>query len=96
MVGDIRACRIDIAVSRSGKMNHRNICVGDIETVFVHHRAGEERDIVAVRLDIDSVLLEDELALENPSTLPPSDIMADSKLNLVLVLGSKNRVASCL
>ena len=40
---------------------------------------------------------EDELsASENPITLPPSSIIAASKLSLVLVDGSKNSVASFL
>lgn len=39
---------------------------------------------------------EEELALEKPSTLPPSDSIADSKLSRVLVEGSKNSVASIL
>ena len=37
-----------------------------------------------------------ELADENPITFPPSSIIAASKLSLVLVLGSKNKVANSL
>ena len=39
---------------------------------------------------------DEELASEKPSVLPPSDKKADSKLNLVLVEGSKKRVAKIL
>ena len=37
-----------------------------------------------------------EDASENPNTFPPNSIIAASKLNLVLVLGSKNKVANFL
>ena len=39
---------------------------------------------------------DDESAEENPRTLPPNSSIAASKLNLVLVLGSKNSVANFL
>ena len=45
----------------------------------------------------DSPFDVDELfAFEKPRTLPPKLCIADSKLNLVLVLGSKNSVAKIL
>ena len=50
--------------------------------------------------DLDAFLtkydLDDESAEENPRTLPPNSSIAASKLNLVLVLGSKNSVANFL
>ena len=61
MVGDIRARRIDLAISRGGESNHGEIGVGDLKPGFVNCRAGEECDIIAVCLNAEGVLLENEL-----------------------------------
>ena len=49
-----------------------------------------------VSLTLSPFAAELEFADENPKTEPPSSNIAASKLSLVLVLGSKNNVASFL
>ena len=51
---------------------------------------------LAVSATLSPLDADDESAEENPRTLPPNSSIAASKLNLVLVLGSKNSVANFL
>ena len=55
----------------------------------------DEVDDYIISMDGDTAVELDD-ADENPKTLPPNSNIAASKLNLVLVLGSKNKVANFL
>ena len=52
--------------------------------------------ILIVSLTVSPLDTEELPALSNHSTFPPNDIIAEVKLSLVLVEGSKNSVPSIL
>ena len=78
----------------------KNYSSGDINTnlifLYLDIAVTSECTVLIVFDTLSPLAVELELADENPITLPPSSIIAASKLSLVLVLGSKNKVANFL
>ena len=77
---------IDVAIERS-KYHNAKVILGsatpDLNTFY------KSNNNISSETELDE-------ASENPITFPPNSIIAASKLNLVLVLGSKNKVANFL
>ena len=70
----------------------------DLSVEEINHLLDLADDIILHKEKYQEVCKHKKLAtlFFEPSTLPPSSIMAASKLSRVLVLGSKNKVANFL